>query len=70
MLAALAADPLLQTAARVSATFHLDPVAVLSTTDEFELHVRIAAARVVHDDERKANEASKRSAPRPRGRRR
>lgn len=70
MLAALAEDPLLQTAARISATFHLDPVVVLSSNDEFELQVRIAAARVVTEDERKANEASKRSAPRARGRRR
>lgn len=66
MLAALTADPLVQTAARISATFHLDPVAVLDTTDEFTLSVRIAAARVVHEDERKAQEAQKRAAPRGR----
>lgn len=68
MLAALVADPLLQSAARVCATFHLDPVVVLSSTDKFELDVRIAAARVVHDDERKTNAASKQSTPRPRRR--
>ena len=68
MLAALVADSMLQTAARISATFHLDPVAVLATCDEFELSVRIAAGRGVQEDERKSHEAQKRAAPR--GRRR
>lgn len=60
MLTALTDDPLLQTVARISATFHLDPVVVLLSDDEFELSVRMAAARVVHADEKAANEASKR----------
>lgn len=63
---------MLQTVARVSARFHLDPVEVLRSTDEFELHVRTAAARVVADDEKKKNEqqARHRAARPSRGRRR
>lgn len=64
---ALVADPMLQTVARVSKTFCLDPAVVLrNTVDEFDLHVRIAAARVVHEDERKNAEAQKRAVPRGR----
>jgi hypothetical protein len=64
---------MLQVVARLCGRFNLDPVVVLASRDEFELNVRIAAARVVSEDERKANEASARSrAARPssRGRRR
>lgn len=64
-------DPTLQTVARVCGQFHLDPVGLLNSRDQFELQVRIAAARVVSDDERKANEASQRNrAARPSSRRR
>jgi hypothetical protein len=41
-------------------------VVVLSSTDPFELNVRMAAARVVHADEKAANEASKRGSSRRR----
>jgi hypothetical protein len=52
---------LLITVARICGRFHLDPVVVLGSTDDFELAVRQAAMRVVCEDERKANEESQRS---------
>jgi hypothetical protein len=37
-------------AARIAATFHLDPVAVLDEPDAFKRRVRLAAALVVAED--------------------
>lgn len=54
-LAALEADPRLRGAARVAATFHLDPVLLLSEPDPFRRLERIAAHNVVMADEAKAN---------------
>lgn len=60
-------------AARVAKVFSIDPVHVLEDSRGVRAMIRIAASRVVADDERKQAEeqkrASNRSAPR-RGRRR
>lgn len=58
---ALLADETFVSVARLCGKFCLDPVVVLASTDEFELTVRMAAMRIVSDDERKAHEESKSS---------
>ncbi|MBC8092503.1 MAG: hypothetical protein H7Y15_11300 [Pseudonocardia sp.] len=58
-------------AARVAHTFNQDPVAMLDNGgDMFLTHVRIAAAKVVSDDERKQAEAQKKKTSGRRARRR
>lgn len=54
-LTRLEADPRLVAAARVAATFHLDPVAVLAETDPLRRDLRIAAHNRVQTEAAKAN---------------
>lgn len=61
---ALTADPVFVNVARFCGKFYLDPVEMLASTDDFDLAVRMAALRIVNDDERKANEEAKRSSKR------
>jgi len=51
------ADPDLQLAARLAATFHLDPVALLNDLSPVQLAALLAAHNVIAADQRAANQA-------------
>lgn len=57
IVARLADDGRLINAARVAATFGLDPVTVLDESDRLKRLVRLAAARVIDDDHRREKRA-------------
>lgn len=63
----LQADTVVQMAARVAKTFSIDPIVILrDSEDPLVNQVRMAAAYVVQEDERKAAEQSKAGGRRPR----